>query len=134
MVKLTEVAEHNIQNMIKNNLKSKKNKRTKNLEVLVDLTEKEEADDMQALDDIKKEINTQLCGGIIIDKDHDKCTDGRESVTYKEILKMSNSKKKSEPKTMQELLNNINSVDNEHYKLNKTSVLYLQLVNFKLNR
>lgn len=47
---------------------------------------------------------------------------------------MSNSKKKSEPKTMQELLNNINSVDNEHYKLNKASVEYLQLVNFKLNR
>ena len=47
---------------------------------------------------------------------------------------MSNSKKKSEPKTMQELLNNINSVENEHYKLNKTGVEYLQLVNFKLNR
>lgn len=35
-------------------------------------------------------------------------------MTYKDLLKMSNSKKKSEPKNMLELLNNINSVDNEH--------------------
>lgn len=58
--------------MIKNNLKSKKNKRTKGFDSdnAFKKDEEDETKDLVALDNLKKEINTQLCGGVIIDHDH----------------------------------------------------------------
>lgn len=56
-VRLTEDTESSIQNMIKNNLKSKKNKRSKNINAGSNLEDKNEEVDMVALDDIKQEIN-----------------------------------------------------------------------------
>jgi len=111
---LKEEAEASIQTMIKNNLKSKKNKRTKvNDDTDKNKNDKIDSEDTFNLDKLFKQNISQECGGVIIDHDHNE-DENNDSLTYKDLLKMSNSKKKTEPKSMPELLSNINSVDNDH--------------------